>query len=91
VAPILTCAPYEALRSEIGALVGAGCGFAEIEDELAASELSGELSEEHAAALWLLAWSLRELPVKSPPPSWFGDSPVPDHHPLRPIEGNWRR
>jgi hypothetical protein len=85
----LSFAPYEALRSEIAALVAGGCGFAEIEDELAASEVSGELSEEHSAALWLLAWSLRELPVKCPPPSWFEELPPPDHHPPRPIQGNW--
>jgi len=90
VAPVFRSAPspYEALRTEIAALVGAGCGIAEIEFELAACELSGELSEEQCAALWLLAWSLRELPVKSSPPSQFEACPPLDHRLPRAIEGN---
>jgi len=93
-APMLPSASspsYEALRAEIVALVGAGCSIAEIEGELATSELSSELSEEHSSALWLLAWSLRELPIKSWSPAPFEECPPPDHRLPGQIQGNWLR
>jgi hypothetical protein len=90
----LAVAPYEALRSEIAALVDAGCGLAEIEDEIAA----GQLSDEYSAALWLLAWSRRELPVKSSPPSLVEERQSlveerqsPDRQLPRLLQGDWRR
>jgi hypothetical protein len=81
-APALGYAPYEALRAKTVAMVGAGYGFAEIEDEIRASEVT----KEYGAALWLLAWSLQELAVKSRPPYMVEGRPPAERQLPRPVQ-----
>jgi hypothetical protein len=45
-------------REQIEAMMAQGASFTAVEDAIDAAELSGR----HKAALWLLAWSLRDHP-----------------------------
>jgi hypothetical protein len=48
--------PFDRATQEVEGMIHAGAVFARVEDAIDAAELSAD----HKAALWLLAWSLRD-------------------------------
>lgn len=54
---------YDQCQEEVEAMMRLGAAFSDVEDVIDASELSTE----HKAALWLLAWSLRDIDQQRSP------------------------
>jgi hypothetical protein len=73
-------ASFDGLRAEVETLMEVGEPLAAAERLIDASDLS----EEHRAALWLLAWSLAD-PPEPLDPRRYGRPRSPSSAPLRPM------
>jgi len=73
-------ASFDRLRAEVETRMEVGEPLADVERMIDACDLS----EEHRAALWLLAWSLGDLPDPIDPRR-YGRPRSPSSGPLRPV------